>query len=94
MIELTVQGYLNLKKLIGKRQVFLPVGSNLRDLLALLQRDLGWRFENETFYDAGSISGRIIVLLNGVHCRHLPEGLDTILNHADQVAIFPPLAGG
>ena len=94
MIELRVQGYLNFKKLIGKRQVFLPPGSSLRDSLALMQRELGWRFEDETFFDVGRFSGRIVVLLNGMHCRHLPEGLDTILKDGDQVAIFPPLAGG
>jgi len=94
LIELTVQGYLTFKKLIGKHQVFLPAGSSLRDSLALLQRDLGWRFEDETFYDAGKLCGRIVVLLNGMHYRHLPESLNTILKDGDQIAIFPPLAGG
>jgi molybdopterin converting factor small subunit len=94
LIKLTVQGYLTFKKLIGKQQASLPAGSSLRDSLTLMQRDLGWRFEDETFYDAGRLSGRIVVLLNGMHYRHLPEGLDTILKDGDQVAIFPPLVGG
>ena len=94
MITITVQGYLTFKDLVGKHQVSLPEGSSLRDALAFLRKDLGGPFGEEAYNDAGELREHIIVLLNGVHCRHLPDGLGTLLKDGDQVAIFPPLAGG
>jgi molybdopterin converting factor small subunit len=35
----------------------------------------------------------IVVMLNGMHYRHLPDGLSTPLKDGDQVATFPPLVG-
>ncbi|MFO7624981.1 MAG: MoaD/ThiS family protein [Anaerolineales bacterium] len=93
MITITLQGYLTLKQQVGTRQLPVPTGSSLRDLLALLERDLGLHFEDEPI-EAGALRGQLIVLVNGVHCRHLPESLSTILKDGDRVAIFPPVAGG
>ena len=94
MITITVQGYLTFKDLVGKRRVSLPAGSSLRDLLAFLQVDLAGLFVKEAYNDAGELREHIVILLNGAHCRHLPDGLGTLLKDGDQVAIFPPLAGG
>ena len=94
MITIMVQGYLTFKEPVGKRQVFLPEGSNLRDLLASLRQDLGARFTEQAFNEAGGLSEHTAVLLNGMHYRHLPDGLNTLLKDGDQVSIFPPLAGG
>ena len=94
MIQITIQGYLTLRETVGKRQVSLPAGCSLRDALAALGQDLGAYFGEEAYNNAGELRQHLIVLLNGVHCRHLPDGLSTILKDGDQIAVFPPLAGG
>jgi len=94
LIQITVQGYLTFKEQVGKRQVSLPAGSSLRDSLSFLRKELGEPFGDEAYDDFGELREHIIVLLNGMHCRHLPDGLSTILKDGDQVTIFPPLAGG
>jgi molybdopterin synthase sulfur carrier subunit len=94
LITITVQGYLTFKEPVGKRRVSLSAGSSLHDALAILRQDIGEHFEAQAFNQSGELSERIAVLLNGVHYRHRQDGLRTILKDGDQVAIFPPLAGG
>jgi molybdopterin converting factor small subunit len=94
LIKITVQGYLTLKAQVGKRQLSLPAGSSLRDSLACLRQDLGVPFELEAYDQARGLREHTAVLLNGMHYRHLPDGLNTVLKEGDHVAIFPPLAGG
>jgi molybdopterin synthase sulfur carrier subunit len=94
LITIMVQGYLTFKDLVGKRRVSLPAGSSLGDLLAFLRADLGEPFEAAVCDDAGQLREYIVVMLNGMHCRHLPDGINTLLKDGDQVTIFPPLAGG
>ena len=44
--------------------------------------------------ESQDLSQHIIVLVNGRHVSHLPNGLSTELNDGDEVALFPPIAGG
>jgi len=44
--------------------------------------------------DSGGLQRAVGVLVNGVHCAHSPEGLETVLHAGDEIAVFPPMAGG
>jgi molybdopterin converting factor small subunit len=94
MITITVQGHLTFREPVGKRQISLPAGSSLREVLAFMRQDLGGRFVEEAFDQAGELRQHVAVLLNGVHYGHLQYGLSTVLKDGDQIAIFPPIVGG
>lgn len=91
---ITVQGYLTYKELVSKRQVILPVASTLRDLLTSLQDELGERLKVSSYTEREGLAEHLVVLLNGRHSSHLPDGVNTVLEEGDEVAIFPPIAGG
>ncbi len=93
-MQITVQGYLTFKELVGKCQIFMPAASTLRDLLDSLQDDLGERFKQAAYAGHQELAGQFVVLLNGRHSTHLPDGVNTVLQDGDVVAIFPPIAGG
>jgi len=57
-------------------------------LIERLAAELGGGFAE------GAAGGALIVLVNGRHCSHLPDGLETELADGDEVAVFPPVAGG
>jgi MoaD family protein len=91
-----VKGYLTLRKLIPERDMEFPKqGANLRSLLATLAEEIGEPFRAEVFDErSGDLQRSVTVLINGQHYTHLPTGLETPLQDGDQVAIFPPIAGG
>jgi MoaD family protein len=90
-----VKGYLTFRTLLGERQVEVARGLTLRALLAQLEQELGTLLlASGPEAEAGARPTRVPVLLNGRHCRHLREGLDTRLQDGDQVDLFPPIAGG
>lgn len=93
-MQVTVQGYLTLKELVGKRQISLPAASTLQELLASLRNDLDEYFKQQADGGLQQLTEHLVVLLNGRHASHLPEGMDTVLQEGDEVAVFPPIAGG
>ena len=91
-----VKGYLTFRPLLPGRRLELPEqGATLRFVLDALAQELGEDFQ-AGIYDAahGSLQPSVILLVNGRHAAHLPSGLDTALQDGDQIAIFPPIAGG
>ena len=91
-----IKGYLTLNKLVGVREVDLPdTDQSVRQLLLVLANEIGEEFAIQVRYDpSGQLEGNLVVLVNGRHCSHLPDGIDTLLQDGDEVAIFPPIAGG
>lgn len=92
-----VRGYLTYKDVIGKREI------HLGDDMPVLLGDFLEQFATEVGGELGSVlfdrqSGRVgrsvAIMLNGRHANHLEERLDTVLKDQDEIAIFPPAAGG
>jgi len=59
-----------------------------------LASGVGRTLQEEAFDEDGELREHTAVLLNGMHYRHLPDGLNSLLKDGDQIAIFPPIAGG
>ena len=97
-MKIRVTGYLTLRGAIGKQRALEieAEGTTLREFVQQLSLELG----DETVpsvSDPDAFQGpnrRILILLNGRHSSHLPDGLDTELADGDEVALFPPVAGG
>ena len=94
-MKIKVKGFLTFRETIGAQ--ILDVGDaegiTLRELLLKLPPDSGLG-EALQRADGGQLGSGLVLLVNGLHHSHLPERLDTRLKDGDEVAIFPPLAGG
>jgi len=89
-MKIWVKGYLGLEAAAGGKP-FVEFGADrvtLRDLLGQLGHPADEKLA------ARGAGRRLIILVNGRHTSHLPDGLDTVLKDGDHVAIFPPVAGG
>ncbi len=89
-MRIWIKGYLGLQAAFADMP-FVEIDADrftLRDLLAQLEQ------RGARGLEVAGAGGRLAVLINGRHASHLPDGLDTMLRDGDQVAIFPPVAGG
>jgi MoaD family protein len=92
-----VKGYLTFRDVIGEKSFPLAEGQTqtLNQLLDWLSSQLGQEFTDLVIDpQTNTLSQHVSVLVNGRHYSHLPDKLDTQLIEGDEVAIFPPLAGG
>ena len=88
---------MTVRPLLGGRAILtveLPEAT-IATLLGELASQFGAGFE-EMFFDPelGAVSKQVAILVNGRHTSHLPDGLNTRLSDGDDVALFPPIAGG
>lgn len=92
-----VKGYLTYREVIGQREIEqrddVPV--TLLDFLQLLAAEIGGEQGRALFNShTGTVGRSVAVMLNGCHANHLPDRLATLLRDKDEVAVFPPAAGG
>jgi len=96
-MKIKVKGYLTLKKTMGDKAAFeMEIDkATLRDVLKELAETFGPDFKDAIFDSkTDTLHHHIRVLLNGRHYIYLPNRLDTPLKAEDEVALFPPIAGG
>jgi molybdopterin converting factor small subunit len=96
-MEILVKGYLTFKKVIGEQVFAFPDSQppTLRVILSTLLEHHGPELEQMLIDpETGEFSRQAAILVNGRHHTHIPEGLESILQDGDQIAIFPPLVGG
>ena len=95
-MRIQVKGYLTYRDLVGTRYVEISAQSaTLLDCLQVLADEIGEEFRAQVLdLESRGVQNHVALLLNGQHYRHLPEGLDTPVQEGDQLAIFPPIAGG
>ncbi|MGI6605190.1 MAG: MoaD family protein [bacterium] len=67
--------------------------ATVAELLSQLIARYGPKFERAVYSSEG-LSREVIIMVNGKHLQHLPDGLRTKLVPGDTVAIFPLVAGG
>ena len=96
-MKIKIKGYFNYKKAIrnlGISEIEMA-GGTLKGLFDVLSDRFGKEFA-DLICDSRTkrVREEIRILLNGRHIVHLPEGLDTELKEGDEIALFPPVAGG
>jgi len=96
-VKVRIKGYLTYRKLIGDRSVEIIPGreATLRESLNLLALEEGDAFVSQIYNPkTRSLYQHVALLVNGRSLKQLPDGLDTCLEEGDDIAIFPPIAGG
>lgn len=91
-MKITVRAFASFREILGK-ETFLDLeeGSTIEDLLERLSSS-NQKLKDAAFDDSGNLKDYILLMVNKKRVDH--SGLDLELKENDEVAIFPPVAGG
>ena len=96
-MKITIRSFLTMREVMGDQPALeLEIGDlTLIELLNELADRFGDRFAQMVFDQAGKgLNAHVRILINGRHYSHIPQKLNTRLQAGDDVALFPPIAGG
>jgi MoaD family protein len=95
LIRVEVSYFSNVRALIGESgsTLDLPERSSVHDLLNVVAARYGDELREYLLTDEGVLHSHVVVILNGRGVGVL-DGLDTILEAGDRVAILPSIGGG
>ncbi|WP_342677213.1 ubiquitin-like small modifier protein 1 [Methanofollis sp. UBA420] len=92
-MNVRVRAFAQLREALGAdRTMDVPAGTTMSTLLALLGAE-SVQAKEALFEENGDLKGHVILMKNG---RRVPrsEGGTNALSEGDEVALFPPVAGG
>jgi sulfur-carrier protein len=95
-MKITLHTILGLKQVIGQKQmeIDLPQGSRLEDLFANMKQRWGDKLAPHLFDPvSGAVLSHMRIMVNGQTIQFL-QGMETLLNEGDEVAILPMISGG
>jgi molybdopterin synthase sulfur carrier subunit len=96
-MKITVKSFLTLRQVMGNQAKFEMEISDITigELLDQLCQRFGEGLADQVFdRDTNEVSHLLRVLVNGRHYTTLTDRLNTKLEEGDEVALFPPVAGG
>ncbi|MFH1137444.1 MAG: MoaD/ThiS family protein [Pseudomonadota bacterium] len=98
MTVIRVKGFFTFKMLLGgPGELTLEMDKPTpRKIMRELSARFGREMSPESFFPGGDrpAAPGPVMLINGRHLRHFPEGPDLPLTAGDFVTLFPPVAGG
>ena len=96
-IKVKIHTILDIKKIIGKGQIEIPVpkGSSVREVVAGLVGTWGEALRSYLLESENpvTIHSHIRLMVNGRDIAFL-GGIDTVLEDGDEILILPPVSGG
>lgn len=96
-MKITIKPFLTLRPAMKNlTRIDLEVDEiTLRELLDRLCEEFGDDLSNQVFdRKTHKVSNMLKVLVNGRHYPTLADKLETLLQDGDEIALFPPVAGG
>jgi molybdopterin synthase sulfur carrier subunit len=90
MVKVTIKLFANLREQVGKAKIEAD-GSDVREVIDILTGKYDGL--GELIIKNGEIHPFIHVMVNGISVKD-KDGLDTVLNEGDEIALFPPVSGG
>jgi len=96
MVKVTVKAFATIREAIGefgKISLEFPEQVTVKNLIEVLSKNFGEKFNSEVLDDNGLPKKTIKIFVNGRDIEFL-DGLSTNLKDGDEVSLIPPIAGG